>query len=816
MTERPLDLRLIPAALASWGAAAILVGHSAGAAAGVGWSALLLAFLALWRHHARSSHRRRGARGPRHRSTHDPRLAAHLLVLLALSVTALALHAQQRAREAPILATALEWGGAIDVRIELTAPLAPRAGSGPDGAAQLIGSARLQRITARGESAELDVPIRFLAPATWSEVRVGSTQEAEIRLRRSTLGSPEVAFAIVLSAPREASPAPWWHRLGSELRADLVQATDGLPDHAAGLLPGIAVGDDSRVPASLKSAMQASSLGHLLAVSGAHVAIILSGVLLMAGALPRLVRVGLGLGVLAFLLVLVGPGASVVRAAAMGLVVLLGGLLGRRSTALAALAGAVIFLVILDPWIARSTGFLLSVSATAGLVLPRRWAQGLSQRFPPVLATAIAVPAAAQAACLPFIVSSDGYLGPYGVIANALVAPVIAPVTVLALLAVVLAPFLPGLAHPLLWMAQPGTWWIDWVATSFHHLPGARIPWPSGPAGSALVIAVFLAAWWFLRDERRRLRVHATSRRLALPGAVGTAVIAIFTVVLLTLPGTRSATTDAVSSVLDPRFPPAEWRAVQCDVGQGSALVIATGEPGHAVMVDVGPPGGASAECLRSLGIRQLELLVLTHADADHVGSLSAVRDVVAIDEVLAPRTTDPRMAELINDLRFDGMYVTQVDTEGASAHGQSGEVGYRTLWPTPRAVELGTEEDGNDLSLTLWITTPELSMLVHGDLSQAPQEAMSRAWPPDLPRTPDVLVVAHHGSADQDLAALAAQQPRIALISVGADNDYGHPASGPLEILQAQGTLIGRTDRCGAIAIVGGDGGDLGMAGCR
>lgn len=740
-----------------------------------------------------------------------------MLVLLAISVTCLALHAQQRAREAPILTAAREWGGSVGARIELTSPLRPRAQAGPDGAAQLTGTATLHQLTVRGGSAELNVPIRILAPQSWSAVGVGAQHTTTLKLRATESGQAEVAFAIVTAPPHEFDPAPWWHEMGTRLRADLVRATQGLPDHAQGLLPGIAVGDDSRVPAQLKDAMQASSLGHLLAVSGAHVGIILTGVLLIAGALPRLLRAGVGLLVLAFLLVLVGPGASVVRAAAMGIVVLVAGLLGRRSTALAALAAAVIVLVVIDPWIARSTGFILSVAATAGLVLlAGRWARAMSRRIPPVLATAIAVPAAAQIACLPFVVASDGFLGPYGVIANALVAPVIAPVTVLALLAVLLAPVLPGAAHGLLWVAQGGTWWIEWVARSFHHLPGARVPWPTGLTGSALLLSIIALTWWLARDENRRRSALRASRRLALPLALVSATCAAAVVVLLILPATRTSTTNAVSSVLDPAFPPAAWRMVQCDVGQGSALVLATGESDRAVMVDVGPAGGDAASCVRSLGIRTLDLLVLTHADADHVGDIAAVRDSVAIERVLVPRTTDPRMAELAQDLREDGLNVTELDTESLASRGQVGDLTYRALWPTPRAVELGTPEDGNDLSLTLWISTPELTILIHGDLSAPPQQAMTRAWPDDLPRTPDVLVVAHHGSADQDLVALADQHPRIALISVGADNDYGHPARDTVDVLEGQGVLIGRTDLCGPIAISVLADGDLGMAGCR
>ena len=138
---------------------------------------------------------------------------------------------------------------------------------------------------------------------------------------------------------------------------------------------------------------------------------------------------------------------------------------------------------------------------------------------------------------------------------------------------------------------------------------------------------------------------------------------------------------------------------------------------------------------------------------------------------------------------------------------------------------EIGQGVDPNELSLTLWITTPELTVLVHGDLGAPAQQAMVRAWPDLLTGPPDVVVVAHHGSPDQDPALLGAAAGRVALVSVGADNDYGHPAASTVATLLGAGALVARTDVCGPIAVSGppvgqgssrGHGGVLRLAGCR
>jgi competence protein ComEC len=176
--------------------------------------------------------------------------------------------------------------------------------------------------------------------------------------------------------------------------------------------------------------------------------------------------------------VLARPSPSVLRAAVMGALALLAMATGRRVDPLRALALSVTSLVVVDPFLARSIGFVLSVAATAGLlllapVLVRRW----SGRMPRWLAVTIAVPVAAQLACLPVLVLAFGRLTPYAVPANLLAAPAVAPATIAGLLAAALAVLWPPAGALAAWCGAMPTLWIAAVARALSALPLSGLAW---------------------------------------------------------------------------------------------------------------------------------------------------------------------------------------------------------------------------------------------------------------------------------------------------------------------------------------------------
>ena len=245
--------------------------------------------------------------------------------------------------------------------------------------------------------------------------------------------------------------------------------------------------------------MRTVSMTHLTAVSGQHVAIILGLGLEALGALPRRWRALLGAVMLTLLVILVRPSGSVLRAATMGAVMLLGVVAGRRAASVPALCAGAIVLLLIDPWQSRDYGFALSVVATAGIVIGSKpVAAHLSRRLPRWLAAAAALPLVAQAACGPILILLQPSVGAWSVPANLLSEPAAVIATISGLLAALVAPAWPAAAAVIAWPALAACSWMVWVAGFFAHLPGSSLPWPGGLTGAlalgACEIGVLLAA----------------------------------------------------------------------------------------------------------------------------------------------------------------------------------------------------------------------------------------------------------------------------------------------------------------------------------
>ena len=563
--------------------------------------------------------------------------------------------------------------------------------------------------------------------------------------------------------------------VAADLRRGLVAAVDGLPQPGAGLLPGLAVGDTSIVGDELDAAMKVTSLAHLTAVSGANCAIVVGLAFAAAAALglSRGLRVTTGLAALGGFVVLVTPEPSVVRAAAMAAIAMLGVLLGRTGIGIGILSLAVLVLLIADPWLSTSLGFALSVAATASLLLfARPLATGLAQRMPRVLALAIAVPLAAQLACGPLLVLIAPYVPLYGVAANLLAAPA-APIATVVGLAACLATPLPWLQSGLAAIAWAPSAWIAATAETFAGLPGAVVPWLDGVGGLALLTLVGLAVGVLvgLPASSRSRRVTRAAAGTVLALTVGVAVGGV-----------------ALSGVVGRWTLPATWTVLACEVGQGDAVLLRSA--GRTALIDTGPDAAALDGCLSRAGVATIDLLVLTHFDADHVGGVGAVRG--RIGTVLHGPTSSPGDEAVLTELTVAGARV--IEGEGGLT-GSLGNARWRVLWP--RGVGF---QPGNDTSVVLEIEGDGIPRsLFLGDLSAAPQRALAASG--TLRPAYALVKVAHHGSADQDAALYRTAKPAVALVTVG-DNSYGHPRAEILDLVTSLGARVGRTDEHGIVAV--------------
>ncbi|WP_079023245.1 ComEC/Rec2 family competence protein [Streptomyces odonnellii] len=789
--EGPADLRLVPLALAAWGAAALAAGApglwtAVGVLVCLAVAGLLLAWC--------GAGRRRPLGGV---------AVAGALLCASAGAASAGLHTAD-AHRGPVPGLAERYAR---VSVELTVTSDPRStrprvfGDRMTGGGFVLDADLTQVTGPGGRTTTGRTPVLVIAgpgehAGRWQRLLPSTRLRLTGRLSPPLHDDDPYAAALRVEGkgpPRVIGQPTRLQRMAGDLRAGLREATDELAPDARALLPGLVVGDTSRVTPELHEAFTATDLTHLLAVSGSNLTIVLAlligppGLAVRAerrGLAPRLriplrwTALGGGALTLGFVVVC-RPEPSVLRAAACGLITLLAIGTGRRRTLIPALAAAVLLLVLYDPELARSYGFLLSVLATGSLlVIGPRWADALRRRGVPArLAEALAAAGAAQAVCAPVVAVFAARVSLVAIPCNLLAELAVAPATVLGFAALAMVPVAMPVAEAL---ARCGGWpagWIASVARGGAALPGAGITWPGGWRGGLLLAALTV------------LVVFAVRRIPRHPWTAAACAVFLLLAVMRPPPFTRIVT----------GWPPPGWAFAMCDVGQGDMAVLAAGE-GTAVVVDTGPEPGPADRCLRDLGVTRVPLLLLTHFHADHVAGLPGVLRGRAVGAIQTTTSEEPPEQAAFVRRTAAGAGVPVVRAEPGERR-RTGPLTWRVLWPRPGPGPVG--EEPNDSSVTLFVGVERgPALLLLGDLEPPAQQGLLSDWPV-LPPV-DVLKVAHHGSPFQDPGLLRAVRPRLALISAGRDNPYGHPSPRTVGALRAAGAAVLRTDMDGAIAVVG------------
>jgi competence protein ComEC len=639
----------------------------------------------------------------------------------------------------------------------------------------------VHEVESGGRALRLREPVLVIAGSPWLGVPLGATVRVGGHL--ATPSGGDVAAVLSTSAPPDirARPGPWW-RAAARLRAALRESVAALPDDRRVLVPALVDGDDAGLEPTLADDFRTTGLTHLLAVSGTNLTLVVGFTLAVA----RWCRVrgrwlwAVGaVGILGFAL-LARPEPSVLRAAAMGTVALVGMGANGSHRGMRALGVATIVLLLLDPALAFAAGFGLSVLATAGiLLLAPGWRDALARWMPRWLAEAIAVPAAAQLACTPLVAAIAGQVSLVAVLANLLAAPAVGPATVLGLLGGMVTLVWAPAGHL---VGSAAGWCVAWiveVAERGSALPTAAIPWGSGPAALAVLTLLCAAA------------ALLAPRLLARRGSGLACCLVTVAVVVVRVP--------------TPGWPPAGWLMVACDVGQGDGLVLDTGIPHTAVVVDAGPDPRTMDHCLDDLGIRRIPLVVLTHFHADHVDGLPGVLAGRRVDAMWVSRLQDPPEGVAVVRDAAARAGLRPVVAPYARTR-RIGDLTLEPVWPLPTSPTRGPGDGStaNNASVVLLVRIRGVTFFLGGDIEPEGQQSLAAAF---AGLRVDVLKVPHHGSRYQDLPFLQSLRSRLAVISVGAENDYGHPAPETIAGLAATGEEVLRTDQDGSVAVVQRDG---------
>ncbi|MCG5211876.1 ComEC/Rec2 family competence protein [Streptosporangium soli] len=769
--RRADSLRLVLPAMTAWGTALILLGCPVRAgvitAGAAGLGAVMVTAAAWWR-----------ARGAEHSAWLGTWARSAVAVLGCVAAAAVAVAFRVESITTGPIAEGARAGASVTAQIVITDdPRVLPAHGAAFGGERVVTRATVEVIeTAAGRMAVDSPVVVFGSGARWKELLPSQRLSVHGRLAPADQAELTAAILLVRGPPKALSPPSGVQRVAGTLRAGLRTAAEPLPPDQRGLLPGLVVGDVSRMDEQVKADFAAAGLSHLTAVSGANLAIVAGAAIALgrAGGMPLAVRAALAVASMLAFTVVARPSESVLRALLMGMVAAIALGTGRSRDGVAALSGTVLLLILFDPSLARSYGFALSVWATAGILfLAPRWRDRMAGRLPIWLSEAIAIPAAAQAAVTPVLVLMSGQITLSAIPANLLAGPAVAPATLLGFAAALIAPLHMEVARLIVWPAGLVTGWIIGVAGHAAALPLGVVPWPGGLAGLALLAVAAIAILVLLR--------HPLGRRagLALAGGALAAILVIG---------------PAVSS-----WPPGRWLLVACDVGQGDALVIAAGT-GRGVVVDTGSDPRLVDRCLRDLGVREVPLLILTHPHFDHTGGMAGVFRGRRVAGVVVGSEGDasPAVRRISGDIARHGA------TERLAVPGTRWRFGpseVTVLAPYGDAVPAGPGEGSvvNNASVVLHVRWAAGSALLSGDMETEAQADLLRRG---FPRV-EILKIPHHGSARQDPAFVAATGARAGLISVGSGNDYGHPAPATLSLLAWHGIRIYRTDRSGDLAVI-------------
>ena len=563
-------------------------------------------------------------------------------------------------------------------------------------------------------------------------------------------------------------PALWRQRL-----TDILD--DAFPEDTAGIARALLLGDSTQVDYETNTAFKVSGIRHIIAVSGLHVSILFSVICLFSGR-RRWLTALLGTPVLLIFAALAGFTPSVTRACIMQLLMLLALLAEREYDPPTALAFAALVMLAVNPLVITSVSFQMSVGCVCGIFLfspgIRSWmlsdrclgeakGRGLSARLRRWLAGSVSVTLGSMVMTTPLCAVYFETVSLISPVTNLLVLPVVTAAFYGVMLTCVPGLIWMPLARVAAWMASLAIRYVSVVTRALAALPVSAVYTQSIYIVFWLVFCYALLAVFLIAPKKR-------------PGILAACAVLGLCVALL-------------ASWVEPLT--WECRMTVLDVGQGQCILLQS--EGKTYLVDCGgdhddTTADLAAETLLSQGIFRLDGLILTHYDRDHSGGAANLLSRVDADVVFLPDAAD----EAAVGARIEAQTEGEIVLVSRNLELDCGDLNMTIYRPA-------LENSDNDASLAVLFQTESCGILITGDRSDFGERRLVAAGVPDV----DVLIAGHHGSGYSTCPELLeAAKPETAIISVGADNPYGHPSPAVLERLTLAGCEIYRTDQCGTI----------------
>ncbi len=587
-----------------------------------------------------------------------------------------------------------------------------------------------------------------------------------------------------------------------DLRHELSSSLDSaLPDPESSLAGGILFGARSALPRDLRDDMDATGTSHLVAVSGQNVTMLAAVVIAaLAWLIGRRAACLIALTSIGLYTLLVGAEASVLRAAIMGTIFVVAMIVGRQNTGWVALLLAAAAMTALDPQVVHDVSFQLSFASVLGLTvlaMPLRdWFQSMIARWPAASDFPLTKPTvdlmSMSAACIAFTIPITAVnfhqVSIAAPLANLFAVPAFVAVAATSAVVILAGLISPAAADYASWLAWPPAAYMVTVVRLFAAFPAASIRITNVSTAHAIVYYALLAAV-VLRLRDLSLPVFVEPPRVQVAPRTGLSLAALALVLALSSALVWLVVSSPQSSRLSVTF---------LDVGQGDAILVES-PSGNRILIDGGPSGSALSAALgRSIPFyeRDLDLIILTHPQADHAGGLPEALERYNVGAFLTNNldSDSAAIAHLEASLIQSGVPILRAE------RGQSIDLGggamLTLLNPAPNSEF--SEGDLNDRSLVARLTYENVSMLLTGDLG-AEGEAALESLGTDLEST--VLKVGHHGSRTSTTTEfLDRVDPSLAVISVGASNRFGHPAPEVLGRLEEQ--TVFRTDQNGDVTV--------------